>query len=57
MNKIQSPFWVIVRKEVADHVRSWKFIILIAIIALTCMGVLETIHRIRRHPALVRDLH
>ena len=34
MNKIQSPFWVIVRKEVADHVRSWKFIILIAIIAL-----------------------
>ena len=38
MNKIQSPFWVIVRKEVADHVRSWKFIILIAIIALTCMG-------------------
>lgn len=80
MNKIQSPFWVIVRKEVADHVRSWKFIILIAIIALTCMGslytaltnigaaikpndpdgfifVFETIHRIRRHPALVRDLH
>ena len=42
MNKIQSPFWVIVRKEVADHVRSWKFIILIAIIALTCMGSLYT---------------
>ena len=42
MNKIQNPFWVIVRKEVADHVRSWKFIILIAIIALTCMGSLYT---------------
>ena len=42
MNKIQSPFWVIVRKEVADHVRSWKLIILIAIIALTCMGSLYT---------------
>ena len=38
MNKIQSPFWVIVRKEVADHVRSWKFIIVIASIARTCRG-------------------
>lgn len=33
-----SPFWVIVNKEVADHVSSWRFIILIAIIALTCCG-------------------
>lgn len=32
------PFWVIVSKEVTDHVKSWRFIILIAIISLTCIG-------------------
>ena len=42
MNKYHSPFWTIVRKEVADHVRSWRFLILIGIIALTCMGSLYT---------------
>jgi ABC-2 type transport system permease protein len=36
------PFWVIVGKEMADHVRSWRFNILIAIIALTCFGSLYT---------------
>jgi ABC-2 type transport system permease protein len=36
--KIQHPFWVIVTKEVSDYVRSWRFIILIALIALTCLG-------------------
>lgn len=36
------PFWVIVQKEITDHVRSWRFIILIAIISLTCMGSLYT---------------
>lgn len=36
------PFWVIVQKEITDHVRSWRFIILIAIITLTCMGSLDT---------------
>lgn len=41
-NRISSPFWVIVRKEVSDNVRSWRFIILIAIIALTCMGSIFT---------------
>lgn len=39
-NKVQSPFWTIVRKEVGDHLRSWRFIILVAIIALTCAGSL-----------------
>jgi ABC-2 type transport system permease protein len=34
------PFRAIVYKEVSDHVRSWRFIILIAIIALTCFGTL-----------------
>ena len=36
------PFWVIVNKEISDHLRSWRFIILIFIIVLTCMGSLYT---------------
>lgn len=36
------PFWVIVNKEIADHVRSWRFILLIVLIALTCMGSMYT---------------
>ena len=40
--KVKQPFWVIVNKEVADQVRSWRFIILITIIALTCLGSLYT---------------
>ena len=36
------PFRVIVRKEVSDHIRSWQFIILLAIVALTCLGSLYT---------------
>ena len=42
MNKVEQPFWVIVNKEIRDHVRSWRFIILLAIITLTCMGALYT---------------
>lgn len=42
MNKVKHPFWVIVHKEIADHVHSLRFIILISIIALTCMGALYT---------------
>ncbi len=37
-----NPFWVIVRKEISDTVKSWRFIIMMAIIALTCMGSLYT---------------
>ena len=36
------PFRVIVNKEISDQVRSWRFIILVAIIALTCMGSMYT---------------
>lgn len=36
------PFRVIVQKEVSDHVKSWRFIILIAIIVLTCLGSMYT---------------
>lgn len=34
------PFWVMVQKEFIDQVRSWRFIILLVIIALTCIGSL-----------------
>ena len=40
MSRTVNPFWAIVAKEVSDHMRSWRAIILIIIIALTCMGSL-----------------
>ncbi|MBN2611895.1 MAG: ABC transporter permease [Bacteroidales bacterium] len=36
------PFRVMVEKEVADHIRSWRFIILVILIFLTCAGSLYT---------------
>ena len=39
---VKHPFRVIVEKEISDHVRSWRFIILMAIILLTCFGALYT---------------
>lgn len=35
-------FGVLVRKEVSDHIRSWRFILLLGIIALTCVASLYT---------------
>jgi ABC-2 type transport system permease protein len=37
---LNNAFRAIVYKEVSDHVRSWRFIILVGIIALTCFGSL-----------------
>src|ERR1700744_530804 len=34
------PFRVMVRKEIADHIRSWRFIILIALIMLTFVAAM-----------------
>jgi ABC-2 type transport system permease protein len=34
------PFWSMVQKEITDHVRSWRFLILLGIIVLTCIGSL-----------------
>ncbi len=34
------PFWAIVQKEIGDHTRSWRAIILLSIVALTCLGSL-----------------
>ncbi|WP_233632475.1 ABC transporter permease [Parapedobacter sp. ISTM3] len=42
MNGVTHPFWVIVQKEVADHVRSWRFNVLLFLILLTCFGSLYT---------------
>lgn len=39
---MSDPFFVIVNKEIADHVRSWRIIILFFIIALTCLGSVTT---------------
>jgi len=37
-----TPFWAMVRKDVSDHVHSWRSIILLGIIVLTCIGSLYT---------------
>jgi ABC-2 type transport system permease protein len=34
------PFSVMVRKEIADHIRSWRFIIMIALIVLTFIAAM-----------------
>lgn len=35
-----NPFWVIVKKEISDVVRSWKFLIMVFLVLLTCLGSL-----------------
>lgn len=42
MEKVIPPFRVILNKEISDHVRSWRFIILIVLISLTCLGSMYT---------------
>lgn len=37
-----SSFWVLVQKEVADHILSWRVSILVILLALTCFGSLYT---------------
>lgn len=34
------PFTVMVRKEIADHIRSWRFIILLILVVLTFVGAM-----------------
>src|SRR5690625_7052632 len=38
----RSAFAAIVRKEFTDYIQSWRIIILLIIIALTCLGSLYT---------------
>jgi len=40
--RIMHPFRVIVNKEMSDHIRSWRFIILLSLIALTCLASVYT---------------
>ncbi|MCK9641413.1 MAG: ABC transporter permease [Prolixibacteraceae bacterium] len=40
--KVIHPFRVVLNKEISDHVRSWRFIILILLISLTCLGSIYT---------------
>lgn len=37
-----SAFRVLVQKEISDHIRSWRFILLLGIIMLTCIASLYT---------------
>ncbi len=41
-SSVIKPFWVIVNKEIADTIKSWRFIIMLAIVLLTCTGSLYT---------------
>ncbi|HQG36498.1 MAG TPA: ABC transporter permease subunit [Bacteroidales bacterium] len=41
-NRVIHPFNVIVQKEISDQVRSWRFVILVIIISLTCLGSMYT---------------
>ncbi|WP_082379425.1 ABC transporter permease [Pseudalgibacter alginicilyticus] len=38
--KQNHPFWIMVQKETTDHVCSWRFIILLLLITITCFGSL-----------------
>jgi ABC-2 type transport system permease protein len=54
--KGNSPFWVVVRKEVTDQVHSWRFIILAGLILLTFLGSMYvSMTNIRAAIADVRD--
>lgn len=42
LSRVASPFGVLVRKEISDHIRSWRFMLLLGIILLTCIASLYT---------------
>jgi ABC-2 type transport system permease protein len=37
---VAGPFGILVAKEVADHIRSWRFVVLLSLIALTFFGAM-----------------
>lgn len=39
-NRPRHPFLVMFEKELSDHIRSWRFIILLGLMTLTCAGAL-----------------
>ena len=56
LHQAESPFAVMVRKEVADHVRSWRFIVMAGLILLTFIGCMyESLGMIRDVVANEKD--
>lgn len=53
----RNPFWILVRKEVAGHIRSWRFIILLLLIVLTFWGATAVaMNNIKDTVAKVKDM-
>ncbi|GEO22824.1 ABC transporter permease [Cyclobacterium qasimii] len=53
----RNPFWILVRKEIAGHIRSWRFIILLVLIMLTFWGATAVaMNNIKDTVAKVKDL-
>lgn len=51
-----SPFWIMVRKEIAGHIRSWRFIVLLILVALTFWGAMYvSMSNIKTAVANVKD--
>ncbi len=56
LGPVTSPLTVMVRKEVADHVRSWRFIIMVGLIVLTFLGAMYvSLSHIRNAVSNVND--
>lgn len=54
MSDMVNPFGVMVHKEISEHVRSWRFIILVALTLLTTIGSIYTLLSvISQHPAQI----
>src|SRR5690625_4973031 len=52
MTETESPFWIMVQKEISDHVKSWRVLILVALILLATAGSIYTVLIvIQAHPA------
>ncbi|WP_291942563.1 ABC transporter permease subunit [Chitinophaga sp.] len=46
---VPGPFWVMVRKEGGDHIRSWRFIVMLLLILFTFLGAMHvSLSNIRR---------
>lgn len=43
MSNRARSFWIMVQKEIADHVRSWRFIILVILVLLATAGSVYTV--------------
>ncbi|XEC92828.1 ABC transporter permease [Paenibacillus tarimensis] len=52
---VPSPFWIIVQKEFSDHLRSWRFVILLGIVSLACFGSIYASVQALRNGAVESD--